>query len=240
MDRNRHIHMLTRYAYSTGGIFLVAFAIAMMVRCNLGVNTLSGPPYVLTRRFPGSLTLGQYTVLVNTLFILIQLAVLRSRFKFRYLLQIAASLVLGSFIDLSNIMLSWLEPVSLAERIVLLEDVENPTNVGAFFRMEVVADSWMLSAEMTADAIAMVTSFRFRDVKVAMDSAILLVTVTLCLSFFGNPFCAGEYSGFWDCMTARAPGVVVGMGTIVSSVLIGLLMRFTDPLAERWLRKLLK
>lgn len=238
MDRNRHIHMLTRYAYSTGGIFLVAFAIAMMVRCNLGVNTLSGPPYVLTRRFPGSLTLGQYTVLVNTLFILIQLAVLRSRFKFRYLLQIAASLVLGSFIDLSNIMLSWLEPVSLAERIVLLVMA---CGISAFgVSMEVVADSWMLSAEMTADAIAMVTSFRFRDVKVAMDSAILLVTVTLCLSFFGNPFCAGEYSGFWDCMTARAPGVVVGMGTIVSSVLIGLLMRFTDPLAERWLGKLLK
>lgn len=239
MNKNDKIIQLSiRYAASTAGIFLVAFAISLMVCCNLGVSTLSGPPYVLTHRFPGSLTLGQYTVLVNCLFIIIQLAVLRRNFKLRYLLQIVASVVFGGFIDLSGMMLSWLEPVHLADRVALLIVGCGISALGV--SLEVIADTWMLSAEMTADAVAMVSGFKFRNVKVVMDCSILLITVLMCLIYFGNPFCAGSYTGVWDALTARTPGTVVGIGTIVASVLIGVLMRFTDPVVERWMLRLLK
>jgi len=237
-NREKYIQLIIRYAVSTAGIFLVAFAISLMVCCNLGVSTLSGPPYVLTHRFPGSLTLGQYTILVNSLFIIIQIAVLRRRFKLRYLLQILASVVFGAFIDLSGMMLSWLEPVHLADRVALLIVGCAISAIGV--SMEVIADTWMLSAEMTADAIAIVSGFKFRNVKVVMDCIILLITVFLCVFCFGNPFCAGTYTGIWDAMTAKTPGTVIGIGTIVAAVLIGLLMRFTDPVVEKWMQRLLK
>lgn len=239
MDRtDNNPQMPVRYAVSTAGIFLVAFSISLLVRCNLGVNTLSGPAYVLSLSFPDTLTLGQYAVLVNCTFIFIQLALLRRRFKPMYLLQIAASFVLGCFIDMTGFMLSWLSPANLVERVVLLFLGCAISALGV--SLEVVSDSWMLSAEMTAEAVSIVSGLKFRDVKVAMDCTILVITVGLCLVFFGNPLCAGEFTGVWDALTAKTPGAVVGIGTIAAAALIGYLMRFTDPIAERWLRRLLK
>lgn len=109
---------LSRYGWFTAGVLLNAFGVALITKAALGTSPISSLPYVLSLRFP--VTLGQFTFLMNMLFILAQVLLLRKDFRPVQLLQVAVNVVFSLFIDVSMGLLSWMEVGVLPMRLLAL------------------------------------------------------------------------------------------------------------------------
>ena len=223
---------LRRYGVATIGLMFVALGVALSIISNLGTAPLACPAYVLNLRVP-ALSVGTFTLLVNISYLFIQIALLRKDFQARYLMQVVASAVFGYMIDGCLWALSWLHPATFAARLGLTLLAALVTAFGV--SVEVVADAWMLSAEMTVNAFAKVLRKPFGPVKIVMDTLIVILSAALAWLFFSNPFGAGHVSGAADVLLARVPGIVIGLGTLLLALLPGALMRLTDPVVH-WLR----
>ena len=196
-------NIILRYAIATVGLFMIAFAIALAIKSNLGTAPLSCMAYVLNL----------------------------DRFRLVNLMQVVASVVFGYLIDLSLWMLEWLEPAGFGVRILLIVAAAAITALGT--SIEVAANAWMVSAEMTVAAFSSTFNKDFGRVKMVMDSTVVVLSALMALLFFGNLFGSGEFTGLADVLLARTPGVVIGLGTLLMAFLPGYLMRFTDPLVAK-------
>ena len=76
-----------------------SFGIAFITKAALGTSPISSLPYVLSQRF--TLTLGQFTFIMNTGFIVAQIVLLGREFEKRQILQIGVNIVFSWFIDVS-------------------------------------------------------------------------------------------------------------------------------------------
>ena len=92
MSTANNNHIITRYLVATLGLFLVGFGVALTIVANLGTAPLSCVAYVFNLRFP-SVSVGPFILAVNMVYMLVQILVLRKRFKMRYLMQIPASVL---------------------------------------------------------------------------------------------------------------------------------------------------
>lgn len=222
--------ILRRYGVATVGLVFVALGVALSIISNLGTAPLSCPAYVLNLRIP-AISVGTFTLLVNTSYLFIQIALLRKDFKAKYLMQVVASAVFGYMIDGCMWALAWLHPATFLARLGLTLLAALVTAFGV--SVEVAADAWMLSAEMTVNAFAKVFRKPFGPVKIVMDTLMVVLSAALAWIFFDNPFGAGHVSNAADVLLARVPGIVIGLGTLLLALLPGALMRLTDPLVER-------
>ena len=224
------IDIVRRYSVATVGLIFVALGVALSIISNLGTAPLSCPAYVLNLRWP-ALSVGTFTLLVNTSLIIIQLLLWRRAFQARFLMQIVASALFGYLIDASLWALSGLHPATFGARVGLTVLAGLVTAFGV--SVEVAANAWMLSAEMTVAAFSQVFRKPFGPVKVAMDSLMVVIAIGLCVLFFGDPFGAGKFTSWADLLLARTPGIVIGLGTLLLAILPGAMMRLTDPLVAR-------
>ncbi len=222
--------ILRRYTVATVGLVFVALGIALSIISNLGTSPLSCPAYVLNLEWP-VLSVGTFTLLINLGYVLLQVVLLRRDFQARHLMQIPASALFGYMIDGCLWALSWLHPGTFAARLGLTALSAVVTAFGV--SIEVAANAWMLSAEMTVAAFSKVLRKPFGPVKVVMDTLVVVVSAALAWFFFSNPFGAGAWTGLGDVLLARTEGIVIGIGTLLLAVLPGMLMRLTDPLVER-------
>lgn len=99
-----------RYLVFLVGLFISSLGVSLITKADLGTSPISAIPYVLSLHFP--LTLGQFTVAFSLFLILLQLLMLRRRFKAEHLLQIPISV---AFIDLTMVRLAFLEPLLLGD-----------------------------------------------------------------------------------------------------------------------------
>lgn len=230
MNNGRVKDIFLRYGFATVGLFLVSLGVALSIISNLGTAPLSCAAYVLNLKIT-SISVGTFNVLINMLYILIQLVLLRRDFKVEYLMQVIATVLFGFFIDASMWMLSSLAPSAFLSKLLLTILAGVVTAFGV--SMEVAAKAWMLSAEMTVSAYSTVFHKDFGKVKISMDSLLVVVAAVLAVAFFGNPVGSGHFTGITDWLLARTEGIVIGLGTLILAFLPGYLMRFTDPLVRK-------
>lgn len=189
---------LPRYLWFLTGVLINSFGVALITRAALGTSPISSLPYVLSFRFP--VTLGQFTFAMNLFFILGQALLLRRDFQPIQLLQVAVNAVFSAFIDVSMGLLSWLEISSLPMAVLVLA---LGCAVLAFgISVEVAPRVLMVPGEGIVQAIAAVTGWRFGNVKVGFDAALVATALVLSLLFFH-----------------RLQGL--GAGTILSALAVG-------------------
>ena len=189
---------LPRYLWFLAGVLINSFGVALITRAALGTSPISSLPYVLSFRFP--VTLGQFTFAMNLFFILGQVLLLRRDFQPIQLLQVAVNAVFSAFIDVSMGLLSWLEISSLPMAVLVLA---LGCAVLAFgISVEVTPGVLLAPGEGSAQAIAAVTGWRFGNVKVGFDAALVSTALVLSLLFFH-----------------RLQGL--GAGTILSALAVG-------------------
>ncbi len=220
MTMNNFLNILIRYLYATVGLFLVALGIALSIISNLGTAPLSCPAYVLNLKFT-AISVGTFTFLFNLLYIVIQLALFRRAFKARYWLQIFASAILGYFIDASLWLCAWCATDVIAWRIMLSVVACVFTAIGV--SIEVAADAWMLSAEVTVLSICHVfKKLKFGTAKIIMDSSLVVLSALAAWIFFGHILGNGE-----------PDGVVISWGTLLLAFLPGILIPYTDKILPK-------
>lgn len=216
MNKNTIKDILVRYAIATAGLVLVSIGVALSIKSDLGTSPISCPPYVVS--LIGGLTVGQYTIVMHFLFILLQVALLRRRFSLEKLMQIAAAFVFGFLTDASIWALDWIDVTSYAGKASLM--LLSCAVTAAGISIEVRAKAWMLAGEMTVAAIADVSGFRFRNVKIAFDSSLVVISAVISAIAFGS-------------LLGKGDTVVIREGTLVSAILTGYLMKFLDPVTEK-------
>lgn len=208
-----------RYLLFALALFINAFGIAAITRGLLGTSPITSVTYVLSMFTP--LTIGQWTILLNLTFVLLELT-LMNRKELRedlrmYLLQIPISLCFGTFIDISMGVLSWLQPATYLLKLVTV--VAGCTVLAAGISLEVKADVAMMSGEYFVRVISRRIKVEFGYVKLGFDMSLLILACLLSLVFL---------SGIKG----------VREGTLISALLVGPIVHFITPglkFLDKWI-----
>ena len=108
--QTKAVNLVKRYLMLCMGLAVMAFGVAFSIKAGLGTSPISSLPYVLSRLIP--FTVGTTTIIMNTLFVLIQIAILRRRYQPYQLLQLPAAILFGTAIDVAGFVLQGLVPAA--------------------------------------------------------------------------------------------------------------------------------
>ena len=187
-----------RYGCFLFGVILNSFGIALITKAALGTSPISSLPYVLSFEFP--ITLGGFTFIMNTLFVLGQILLLRRNFQWIQLLQMGVNVVFSSCIDVSMNLMSWFQPTIWWEQLLAL--LLGCTILALGISIEVAPNVLVVPGEGIVKAISTVIHKRFGSVKIAFDVTLVGIATTLSFLFFS------QLKG-------------LGVGTIISALIVG-------------------
>lgn len=202
--------MALRYLWFIVGVLVNSFGIALITKAALGTSPISSVAYVLSLALP--LTIGQFTFIMNMVFIALQPVLLRREYRPIQVLQIAVNVVFSAFLDVSMGMLSWLDPTTLPAQLAAL--LAGCAILGVGVAVEVAPDVLMVPGEGLVRAIYIVVSRRFGSarfgtIKNLFDISLMLIAVVLSLAFFGY------LNG-------------IGVGTVIAALLVGRIVNLTN------------
>lgn len=112
-----NIHFAKRILVFIAGVFIMALGVTLSVKAQIGISPISCVPYIYSLSFP--LTIGEFTILFNILFILIQIAILRKEYNIMQLVQLPAIIVFGYCIDITMWILEALNPTNYFLQFIL-------------------------------------------------------------------------------------------------------------------------
>lgn len=180
----------------------MTIGIAVSVKSNLGVSPVSSIPYTITCVW--GIEMGKATILFHCALVVIQIILMRRNFRIKNLLQIVIGIVFGYFTTFCNYCVSFLPtPENLIIRLVMVLVSAVLVAFGIFLYVPV--DIMPLAGEGTMQAVSDITKLEFSKVKIAFDVSMVAISLTVCLLLlhrFGS----------------------VGIGTVISSVLVGVIL----------------
>ena len=195
--------LVKRYVILLTGLFINSFGISFITKAGLGTSPISSVPYTLSLSFGP--TMGEFTIIVSLLLIMIQVILLGKQFKLRELLQIPASFLLGYFIDISMVLLDWLNPQNYVLQLLCL--LMGCLILGFGVYTEFLADVVMVPGEAFVRAITQRFHTEVGSTKIGVDVSMVLSSVVISLA------ASGELRG-------------VREGTFITAMLIGTIVRF--------------
>ena len=181
------------------GLFIMTIGIALSVKSNLGVSPVSSIPYTMTCVW--GIEMGKATIIFHAVLVLIQILILRKRFKPINLLQVVVGIVFGYFTTFCNYLATFLPSTdNIAMRIVLMLVSTVFIAVGIFFYLP--ANLIPLAGEGVMQAVSEVTHIEFSKVKIGFDCSMVIISVITCLI----------------CIHSLGS---VGVGTVIAAFLVG-------------------
>lgn len=213
------------------GTVFVALGVAICSKADLGVSMIAAPAFVLSEALSplwNVLTVGAVEYIVQGVLLALLCVVVR-RFSLRYLLAFAVAVIYGYTLDLFLWLLSGVsfDAVWLRWIMLLVGDVLVAFGVACFFRTYLPLQVYELFVAELADRFHL----NINKTKWAFDIALLIVSITLALTLFGD---VGSFD--WTTIGYRSFHSI-GLGTLVTTAinspiisLMGkLLDRFFDP-----------
>lgn len=191
-------------------LVIMGFGIALVTKSGLGTSAVSSVPYVLSNVF--ALSFGTFTFIINMVYFVIQILVLRKDFPKNQYFQIVVGPVLGIFIDLSMFILKNLDLSNYLLKVVILL-------VGCFIVaysiwLQLEANVVINPTEGIVKVLADKTNIKFSSMKTYFD--IFLVVVASLISFIGL-------------------GRIVGVreGTLISAFVVGYFIKLINTMTKR-------
>jgi len=193
-----------RYLLFTLGMFSMAFGISCVIKSMLGSSPISSIPYVLNLEYP-LLSIGTFTFIVNMVFLLIQILLLRKNFQAIQLLQIPVTIIFSFFIDVSMHILSPLTPELYSSRLITVLIGTSFLSLGV--SLEMIGNVVKLAGEGIVHAIAIAFNLDFGNTKTGFDLSLVIIAAILSWIYFG------EFRGIRE-------------GTLISAMITGTIARF--------------
>ena len=207
MNEVKNKHLAARCVMLAAGLAIMAFGVAFSIKASLGTSPISSVPYATA--CVSGLSVGTTTIIMNCIFVLMQILILRRRYQWFQLLQIPAAVVFGTMIDLGTLALTPLPAGDYARQWLLC--AVGILLVALGVSVEVAAGLVTTAGEGVVLAICQVLPVRFGTMKVIFDVTLVCLSVTIGLVFLG-----------------RVEGV--REGTVAAALLVGLLTRrFQKP-----------
>lgn len=194
------MEILKKWFYFVIGVLINSFGIALITKGALGTSPISSVPYVLSLQF-SSFSFGMTTFLINSIFILIQIVLLKKNFKPLQFLQFGVNILFSSFIDFSMSLLSFLELSNIWMQLIVL--VLGCLVLAIGINFEVAPKIMFVPGEGAVQAISDTFHTNFDKTKVAFDTTLMGIALLLSFLFFGH------LNG-------------LGIGTIISALIVGL------------------
>lgn len=204
-----------RLAMYIFGLFIMTAGISLSVISDLGVAPLSTIPYAATLCTGFDMGLG--TVIMHSFFVLLQLILLRKKFRPAILLQIPAGIIFGWFTSICNGLMSYVpKPDFIVVQLVFQLVSIILIAVGICFYLP--ANIVPLAGEGIVSVISEVFGWQFAKVKIGFDISAVTISGVVCLLFLGH---LGS----------------VGIGTVMSAFLTGTFIAVINKLTARIRKK---
>ena len=164
------------------GLFFMASGSAFTIIAALGTSAISSVPYTLSLIVP--LSVGNVTIIMHAIFILIQYLLLKKDFEILQLFQLPVAIVFGKMLDGILWCLQFLNPTAYWQRwgVCLLGIVQ----VGLAVVLEVGSKTVPLAGEGIVLAFAQVTKIPFPKMKIISDLTLVSIACILSLVFLGR------------------------------------------------------
>jgi len=193
----------------------MAFGVAFSVKADIGVSPISCVPYIYSLQYP--FTIGETTILLNAIFVVIQIALLRKRYDPVQLVQLPAVIVFGYCIDITMAIVKNLDPSNYIEQLILCLFACVVLAFGIFLLIKTRLT--YLPLEGLVITIMQKFSQEFGKIKISMDSLMVIIGVVSSYIFFET---------------------IVGIreGSIIAALTIGALIKFFSiklTFVDRWL-----
>jgi uncharacterized protein len=206
-----------RYLVCLVGILMSAIGITFLTKSGLGTSQISSLPYVASVIL--SISLGMATFVINIVFVLAQVAILRKEFTKRDLLQLPLNFVFCFFIDITMFVFAALQPSIYALKIALC--VAGCAFIALGISLQIVSKVSILPGDGIVRAITRKTGKNFGTIKTIFDLSLVASAVVLSFAVLRTLIGVRE-------------------GTIIAALIVGTISRFClDHLGpvNRWLER---
>ncbi len=172
---------IKRYIIMLIGVFLIAFAVAVITKSSLGTSSISAIPYSLHLIF-SNISYGTFVALFNMLLAVGQIAILRSKTNWLDIIQqLILSAIFGSVVDFSMWILTNLNPTMYALRVLTAFGGVVIMAFGVFLTLQGRVGT--MSADGIARAINTIVKKDFGLVKMSTDVTYVVIAIILNVVF---------------------------------------------------------
>lgn len=197
-------NLAVRTLILVAGVFIMAFGVSISIRSGLGTTPISSVPYVYNIVLP-SVSVGTFSIMLNLLFVLLQMVILKKDYKPYQLLQIPVLLVFGWFIDVHLGWTTGFVPTNYIQQWIYCLVSCAIIAFGIF--LQIKADVSLLPGEGLIMAISNTLKKDFGFTKILFDSTLVLISLISIFIFLD-----------------KLEGV--REGTIASAFLVGFILQF--------------
>lgn len=220
-----------RLVFYVLGFAFMTLGIAISKRSGLGVSPVSSLPYAIT----GITGIGVSitTIIFHSSLVLLQLLILRKEFKIKSLLQIPAGVLFGvftgAFQKLANMVIP--DPAAFSPSVhytvAVIMCLISTVLIAFGLFLYVPSDIVPLAAEGLTLAVSEKAKIKFSNAKIAFD------VTTVAASFIACCVYSHGLKGGIDM-------AVVGVGTVIAAVLVGVNIKWITKLFGKYRDKYLK
>lgn len=210
MKNNKPNHIFKRFILLCSSLIIMAIGVAFSIKAGLGTSPISSVPYV-TAKISG-LSVGITTIIMNALFIIIQICILNKEYDWFQLLQFPAAILFGSTIDIAALFIDFISISSYWQQWILC--ILGIIFLALGISFEIQANLVTTAGEGVVLAICKVFPIKFGNMKVIFDITLVTLSVLLSIIFLG------ELTG-------------VREGTIAAAILVGLITKKTNILTQK-------
>lgn len=224
MSKEKILFFIRQQLLLLAALYVMTFGVSLFIRSCLGSSAISVTPLVWSSAGASgvsvggfhvpALAVGGYTIVMNFIFVILQILILRRRYNPVQLFQLVIGALFSVFLDANMAITAPLAagpgPSGVAWGLFLVAVAGVVMGVGV--ACEVRCRSVMMPGEGIQVAIAQVSGREFSKVKIVVDTTLVCIGLASCLVFYG--------SWRWD---------IVGLGTIISMVYIGVMVRVFSP-----------
>ena len=210
-EKRNAASLVKRYLFLCVGLCIMAFGVAFSIEANLGTSPISSLPYVTSLLTP--LSVGNTTIIMHCVFILIQILILRKRYDLVQLMQLPVAFLFGYLTDFAVWALDKVTYKTYWQQWLLCIIGILLVAIGVSF--EVTANVVTLAGEGVVLAICKVCPVKFGYMKVGFDVILVAIACVLSLAF-----------------TGRIQGV--REGTVAAALLVGMIAKQLGKLLAKW------
>lgn len=195
--------MIRRWFYYILGLNLIAFAVVLYIRYDLGVAAFSSVMYAIAEIY--GISMGTASILCYLILVAVQCLLVR-RVTVEFVLEIPLSFAFGLLIDLYDFLIPVIDG-GFAMRLTLYCLTLFVTALGVFLCVK--TDLVLTPVDGIVKTISEVFRLRFSLVKNGFDISLVLVTAVLCL-------------------VNHAPFYGIGIGTVISAICLGRIIKIYE------------
>jgi uncharacterized membrane protein YczE/cytidylate kinase len=210
-----NINFIKRVLIFIIGLFIMALGVSLSVKADIGISPISCVPYIYSLKL--SLTIGELTIILNSLFILAQILILGKKYNLLQLVQLPAVILFGYCIDIAMSLTENLHPTNYFEQLILCLLACVILGFGIF--LVIKTRLTYLPLEGLVIVISQTFKKEFGKIKISMDSFMIIIGLISSYTFLN------QLEGIRE-------------GSIIAALLIGTLIKFYSikiPIVEKWL-----